>query len=168
VHIEVTTDRLRLRPFTSEDLEALHSILGDAETMRPHREPYTRDGVAEWIALNLERYERDGCGFLAVEYRGTGEFLGDCGPAILDVEGDRHVGLGWHIRRDRWGEGFATEAGAACRDWCWANLGVDHLICLIRPENHQSCRVAEKLGMTSWRDTIRGGLVQVVYRIDHP
>jgi ribosomal-protein-alanine N-acetyltransferase len=168
VHIEITTQRLRLRSFTATDVEPLVAILGDAETMRWYPEPYSRDGVVEWIARNMKGYERDGFGLVAVEDRDTGEFLGDCGPTIQDVEGEQHIELGWHVRRDRWGQGIGTEAGAACRDWCWTNLDVDHLISLIRPENYQSRRVAEKLGMTVWRETIRAGLRHLVYRIDRP
>jgi len=54
------------------------------------------------------------------------------------------------------------------RDWCWTNGDVDHLISLIRPENYQSRRVAEKLGMTVWRETIRAGFRHSVYRLDRP
>lgn len=63
------------------------------------------------------------------------------------------------------GTGIATEAGAACRDWCFTNLDVDHLISLIRPENRQSWRVAEKLGMTIWKETLRAELRHHVYRL---
>jgi RimJ/RimL family protein N-acetyltransferase len=167
VHIEITTERLRLRPFTADDGDPLLAILGDAETMQ-YPEPHSREGVVEWIARNRNGYERDGFGLVAIEDRNTGEFLGDCGPTIQAVEGEPHVELGWHVRRDRWGLGIATEAGAACRDWCWTNLDVDHLISLIRPENRQSWRVAEKLGMTVWRETLRAGLQHFVYRIDRP
>lgn len=167
MHIEITTERLHLRPFTEADVDPLLAILGDAETMRWYPQPYTRDGVVGWIARNMKAYE-DGFGLLATEDRKTDEFLGDCGPTIQEVEGEPHVELGWHVRRDRWGQGIATEAGAGCRDWCWTNLEVDHLISLIRPENRQSCRVAEKLGMRVWRETNRAGLRHFVYRIDRP
>jgi RimJ/RimL family protein N-acetyltransferase len=168
VHIEITTERLRLRPLTEADVDPLLAILGDAETMRWYPQPYSRDGVVEWIARNMNGYVRDGFGLLAIEDRKTGEFLGDCGPTIQDVEGEPHIELGWHVRRDRWGQGIATQAGAACRDWSWTNLNVDHLISLIRNENRQSCRVAEKIGMSVWRDTNRAGLSHFVYRINRP
>jgi ribosomal-protein-alanine N-acetyltransferase len=168
VHIEITTERLRLRPFTAADVDPLLAILGEAETMQWYPEPYSREGVVEWIARSMNGYERDGFGLVVIEDRNTGEFLGDCGPTIQAVEGEPHVELGWHVRRDRWGKGIATEAGAACRDWCWTNLDVDHLISLIRPVNRQSWRVAETLGMTVWRETLRAGLRHFVYRIDRP
>jgi len=168
VDLRLETARLRLRPLGLDDVDALETVIGNAETMRWYPAPYDRDGVIAWIDKQLQRYERDGFGLLAVEERATGAFIGDCGPTVQLVEGEPHVELGWHTRRDRWGEGFATEAGAACRDWCWSNLDVDHLISLVRPENRQSWRVAEKLGMTVWRETMHADLLHRVYRIERP
>jgi RimJ/RimL family protein N-acetyltransferase len=168
VDLRLETPRLVLRPLVLDDVDALEAVLGDAETMRWYPAPFDRDGVVAWIDKQRERYDRDGFGLLAVEERSTGAFLGDCGPTIQLVEGQPHVELGWHTRRDRWGEGFATEAGAACRDWCWSNLDVDHLISLVRPENRQSWRVAEKLGMTVWRETMHANLLHRVYRMERP
>jgi ribosomal-protein-alanine N-acetyltransferase len=168
VDIGLETERLLLRPLTFDDVGALEAVIGDPETMRWYPAPFDHDGVVRWIEKQRERYERDGFGLLAVEELSTGELLGDCGPTIQFVEREPHVELGWHTRRDRWGEGIATEGGAACRDWCWANLDADHLISLIRPENRQSWRVAEKLGMTVWRETMHADLFHRVYRIDRP
>jgi RimJ/RimL family protein N-acetyltransferase len=166
--IRIRTERLLLRPLTTDDVDSLLRILGDPQTMRWYPAPLEREDVVGWIERQRDRYEHDGFGLLGVEESATGEFLGDCGPTVQNVDGDPHVELGWHVRRDRWGEGIATEGGAACRDWCWANLDVDHLISLIRPENRQSWRVAEKLGMTIWRETIRADMRHFVYRMDRP
>jgi len=162
---ELLTERLRVRPLKPEDVEPLLTILGDAETMRWYPEPFDRDGVAAWIDRVTESYRSNGFGLFAVEEQATSEFLGDCGPTVQLVDGEAHVELGWHVRRDRWGQGIATEAGAACRDWCFTNLDVDHLISLIRPENRQSWHVAEKLGMTIWKETMRAELRHYVYRL---
>ena len=162
----IETERLLLRPLTLEDVDDLYQVLGDAETMRFYPAPFDRDGVVRWVVRNLERYEADGFGLLGVQERATGAFLGDCGPTIQHVDGEPHVELGWHTRRDRWGEGIATEGGSACRDWCWASLDVDHVVSLIRPENRRSWRVAERLGMRVWRETMHADLVHRVYRVD--
>jgi RimJ/RimL family protein N-acetyltransferase len=168
VDLVIDTERLRLRPLALGDVDALALVLGDAETMRWYPAPLDRDGVVAWIEKQRERYDRDGFGLLGVEERASGELLGDCGATIQRVDDEPHVELGWHTRRDRWGEGIATEGGAACREWCWTNLDVDHLISLVRPENRQSWRVAEKLGMTVWRETMHADLLHRVYRIDRP
>jgi RimJ/RimL family protein N-acetyltransferase len=162
------TERLRLRPLTPDDRDSLLAILGDADTMRWYPEPYDRAGVSEWIDRAVASYGKLGFGLLGVEERESGEFLGDCGPTIQPVDGELFVELGWHVRRDRWGRGIAPEAGAACRDWVFAAFAPPCLISLIRPENRQSWRVAEQLGMTVWKETDHAGLRHRVYRVDRP
>ena len=164
------TERLRLRPYAADgaDLDALQAVLGDPVSMRWYPAPFDRDATARWVDRQLERYVTDGTGLLAVEERATGEVIGDCGPSFQDVDGESLLELGWHIRRDRQGQGFATEAGAACRDWAFAELPPAFLISLIRPENIGSWRVAEKLGFEIWHGTIRAGWGHLVYRLDPP
>jgi len=80
------------------------------------------------------------------------------------VDDEPLVEVGWHVRRDLWGRGLATEAGMACRDYAFDELRVERLVSIIRPENRASCRVAEKVGMTVWRETTRGpGWLHHVY-----
>ncbi|MBA3765068.1 MAG: GNAT family N-acetyltransferase [Actinobacteria bacterium] len=166
----IETQRLRLRPFRDDgsDLEALLAVLGDAESMRYYPSPFDRAGTRTWIDRQLERYERDGFGLLAVEDRATSEVIGDCGPTVQEADGESYVELGWHVLRARQRQGIATEAGAACRDAAFASLDVPFLISLIRPENAPSRRVAEKLGFDVWRGTIRAGWGHLIYRLDRP
>ena len=95
-----------------------------------------------------------------------GEFLGTAGPTVQIVEGIDEVEIGWHTRPGRKGEGIAPEAAAAARDWAFANLDIDHVISLVRPENLASRRVAEKLGMRVDREVDHKGLRHRVYRFD--
>ena len=101
-----------------------------------------------------------------VEDRRTGAFLGTAGPALVTIEEADEVEIGWHTRAGRKGEGIAPEAGTAARDWAFANLEVDHLIALVRPENRPSGRVAEKIDMHVDREVDYKGLRHLVYRID--
>jgi len=73
--------------------------------------------------------------------------------------------IGYHLRRDYWGQGLATEAAIACREWGFTNLKVDRLISLIRPENVLSCGVAERNGMTIWKEVDWRGLRHYVYAV---
>jgi ribosomal-protein-alanine N-acetyltransferase len=162
---ELRTDRLRLRPFLESDLDALHAVLSDAVSMRFYPRPFDRDMTRGWIQRQLASYERDGTGLLAIEELATGEVIGDCGSTIQDVDGVLFVELGWHVRRDRQGNGFATEAGSACRDRVFQTMAPDPLISLIRPENVASWRVARALGFRPWRGTVRSGMGHVVWSI---
>jgi ribosomal-protein-alanine N-acetyltransferase len=159
------TPRLILREFSSEDVNALARVISDPETMRFYPAPFDRAGVEEWIARNRRRYAKDGHGLWAMILKSTGELIGDCGLTVQRVDSTDEIEIGYHVRRDHWGQGLATEAARACRDFGFARLPVDHLISLIRPENISSRRVAVKNGMTVWKEVIRVGLSHLVYSI---
>jgi RimJ/RimL family protein N-acetyltransferase len=165
-HLE--TERLVLRPMEPPDAVALAPVLGDPVSMRFYPRPFDRDMTEAWVARTLERYRDDGFGLLAMVERATGELIGDCGPVLQDVDGDRFVELGWHVRRDRQGHGFATEAATACRDHAWSTLRPERLISLIRPENVPSWSVARRLGFTAWRGHVRAGMAHVVWSLSPP
>jgi RimJ/RimL family protein N-acetyltransferase len=101
-----------------------------------------------------------------VELTKTQEIIGDCGIILQQVEGERLYEIGYHLRCDFWGQGLATEAAIACRDWGFALLKTERLISLIRPENLPSRRVAERTGMTVWKEVDWRGLRHLVYSIE--
>lgn len=163
--VVLETPRLILREFVPEDSDALARVISDAQTMRYYPAPFDRAGVEQWIARNLRRYANDGHGLWAMDLKATGEMIGDCGITLQEVDGELLREIGYHVRRDLWGKGFATEAVRACRDYGFRHLKTDFLISLIRPENVPSCRVAERNGMTPWKETTRAGLLHCVYRV---
>ena len=67
---ELRTERLRLRPYRLEDLDAFHAIVGDPETMRFYPEPFSVDAARDWIERVRSRYEELGFGLLIVEEAG--------------------------------------------------------------------------------------------------
>jgi len=162
------TARLRLRPLDDGDADALGPVLGDPFSMRFYPAPFDRDGVVRWIGWTKERYERDGYGLLGVVEKETGELIGDCGPTLQVTGAGSFVELGWHVRPDRQGRGYATEAGLACRDEAWRVLHPERLISLIRPENVPSWSVARKLGFRPWRGDVRAGMAHVIWTIEPP
>jgi RimJ/RimL family protein N-acetyltransferase len=159
------TPRLILREFSRDDVDALARVLSDTETMRFYPAPLDCTGVENWIARNRRRYANNGHGLWAMVLKANGELIGDCGLTIQDVDGANEIEIGYHVRRDLWGQGLATEAARACRDFGFARLPVDRLVSIIRPENLPSRRVAEKNGMTVWKEVVRVGFPHVVYSI---
>jgi RimJ/RimL family protein N-acetyltransferase len=159
------TPRLILRELVAEDVDDLARVLSDSETMRYYPAPCDRGGVEQWIERNRSRYARDGHGLWGVVLKSSGELIGDCGLIRQEVDGESLVEIGYHVRRDHWGHGLAPEAAGACRDYGFSHLKVDRLISLIRPENMPSRRVAEKIGMTLWKNTVWRDLPHCVYAI---
>jgi ribosomal-protein-alanine N-acetyltransferase len=151
------TARLRLREFTLDDVDVMEGILGDPVTMQYYPAPFPRAEIVDWIRRNLFRYRDCGFGVWAMLLKDTGELIGDCGCYVREVEGHFEFELAWHVRRDLWGRGYATEAAQRCIEYAFSSLGAERIIALVRPENLSSCRVAEKTGMSCervifWRD----------------
>jgi ribosomal-protein-alanine N-acetyltransferase len=165
MRIVLKTSRLILREFVPQDADALALVISDPETMRYYPSPFDRTGVEEWIARNIRRYQANRHGLWALELKSTGEMIGDCGITLQHVDGEQLLEIGYHLRRDMWGHGFATEAARACRDFGFTEFRADCLISLVRPENVASCRVAGRNGMKTWKETVRMGLRHCVYRI---
>jgi len=140
-------------------------VLSKAETMRFYPAPLDRDGIEEWISRNLRRYREQGHGLWAMILKSSGELVGDCGLTVQDVDAANEIEIGCHVSRDLWGQGLATASARACRDLGFARLPVERLITLIRPENLPSLRVAEKNGMTVWKEVMRQGLPHLAYAI---
>ena len=154
--VVLETERLVLRHLEPGDVDALHLVLGDPETMTYYPSAFSREKTTEWIEWNRSSYERYGFGLWGLVLRESGELIGDCGLISQDVDGASLIEIGWHVRRDLWGQGLATEAAVASRDHGFATLEVPRLISLVRPENVASCRVAEKIGMNVTGHTRRG------------
>jgi [ribosomal protein S5]-alanine N-acetyltransferase len=163
--IVIETPRLILREFLPHDADALACVISDPEMMRFYPAPFDRQGVEGWIARNIRRYEKDGHGLWAIDLKSTGEMIGDCGITLQEVDGEPLPEIGYHLRRDMWGQGFATEAARAYRDYGFDSLKAEFLISLIRPENLPSRRVAERNGLKIWKQTSRVGLIHDVYRV---
>ncbi len=159
------TERLLLREFVPEDVDPLAAVLSDPETMRYYPAALDRAGVAAWIERNQRRCADDGHGLWAMVLKSSGEVVGDCGLTRQTVDGSDEIEIGYHVRRDLWGRGYAPEAARACRDYGFARLGVNRLISLIRPENLPSRRVAEKIGLSFWKEVIWRDLPHCVYVI---
>ena len=161
--VVLETDRLSVREFRATDLDAYAAMLGDPETMRYYPRPYTRTEASEFIEKNRHRYAANGFGVWVIEERNTGAFLGDCGLAFALVEGIAEVEIIWHVVRDRWRQGIASEAAESVRDHAFGPLGLRRLVALVRPENVPSAGVARKIGLELEREAVFHDLPHLVF-----
>jgi RimJ/RimL family protein N-acetyltransferase len=147
------TPRLAFRQMTTEDLDDMAALLGDPVVMRYYPQSKGRDEALAWINWNQRLYEQEGFGLWLVTLRATGEFVGDCGLTPQESKGTLEIEVGYHVRKDLQGYGYATEAAAACRDHARDVLNTKRLIAIIHPDNTPSQRVAEKIGLAHECDT---------------
>lgn len=161
----IKTSRLRLRPLDLEDLDEFVALHADPEVTQFIR-PFGRAAAEERLRRNEDEWQQRGHGLLAVRHLESGAFLGRCGlkhwPQFDETE------LGWALRREAWGHGYATEAARACVEWGFSEFEVPYLTGMINPDNLRSVRVAERLGMVPLRDDVLLGDPVVVYALDRP
>jgi [ribosomal protein S5]-alanine N-acetyltransferase len=147
VTLPIDTGRLIIREFTVADLDELGAIYAHPEVLWWEPAPYTREQTLDMLELTLTRYRDEGMAEYAVVLKTTAELVGVCGPVYREVEGERLPELGWDLRRDCWGHGYATEAARAVLAHA-AGLGLRRVYSLIDPANVRSQGVAQRLGMT--------------------
>ncbi|BEL04189.1 GNAT family N-acetyltransferase [Actinoplanes sichuanensis] len=159
--MEIRTERLRLRQWRDDDLDALAPMYADPEVMR-----YIRDGSVQdraETAAHLDRmrqhWAEHGFGLFAAELVATGELTGWVGLAVpyFLPEVMPTVEIGWRLGRSFWGAGLATEGARAALRFGLVDRGLEWLVSIRQVENVRSARVMEKLGLTFDRRTTTPG-----------
>ncbi len=143
---ELKTERLLLRDFVEDDFTDVQSYAEDPEVVRymswgPNEPEETRAFL---------RRARGPIGAdprsdfeLAITRLTDGRVLGGVG---LHRDGTNAM-LGYCLRRDAWGRGYATEAARALLQFGFASLGVHRVWAGCDPQNSASANVLHKLGM---------------------
>jgi len=147
---EFCTTRLILRHWREEDREPWAELGADPEVMQHFPKTLTReesDAFVDGVGASLE--ER-GWGLWAVEERGTGRFLGFTGLNVPRFEAHftPAVEIGWRLRRDAWGSGFATEAARGVLTVAFDDLELPEVVSFTAVPNERSQAVMRRLGMT--------------------
>lgn len=177
--VVVQTKRLRLRGWRPGDREefvrrlntpAVMRWLGGVQDEDTHQAAFER----------IDGFQRDfGHTFWIVERQQDQALLGFCGLKRVNSPGGEHLQgqfeIGWRLREDAWGQGFAKEAALASLDLAFARYGAPHVVALTVPGNESSQGLMKRLGMRRRPDLDfedhrfdRGGELSptIVYRID--
>ena len=116
-------------------------MLADPRVMEFYPRPKSREATQAWIDWNKRNYFEHGFGLWIIETKAAG-FVGDCGLTRQAVNGRPELEVGYHMRAEMQGRGYATEAAAACRDFAREILEAVHLVAIIHPDTTASRRVA--------------------------
>jgi RimJ/RimL family protein N-acetyltransferase len=148
------------------DIDALLHIFADPIVMASFDAvPLDRQQMEQWLQRNLDHQDRFGYGLFAVILKANGLLVGDCGLEIMEVDGTIEAELGYDFRSDYWGQGLATEAAIAIRDYAFQVLHLPRLVSLIRRRNLASQRVAEKVGLRRITAITRYGQSYWIYAL---
>jgi RimJ/RimL family protein N-acetyltransferase len=142
----LTTDRLRLRGFRAGDLDAYAEMQANPEVMRYLVTGRTATRVEVWrtMAGFLGQWALRGYGMWACERIDDGLFIGSVG--VFEPLDWPEPEVAYSLDQPFWGRGYATEAAKAARAWLFEHFSFSRAASFIRPGNHRSKRVAERLG----------------------
>lgn len=155
----LTTARLRLEPMDDAHLDGLYAMNSDPEVMRYILgRPETREETMAAIVRVKARWAAWGFSWWTFIERDTNEVIGAGCIQYLGKDPDNPLEIGWRLRRDKWKQGYASEAANAMAAFAFETLDADLLCSICRPDNAGSAQVMQRLGMRykaleRWDDT---------------
>jgi RimJ/RimL family protein N-acetyltransferase len=114
--------------------------------MEHFRDSLTREQSDELVETIEAGFEANGFGLWALELRESGEFIGFAGLAVPEFDAlfTPAVEVGWRLARSAWGNGYATEAGAAALEFGFEQAGLDEIVSFTTVANRRSRAVMER------------------------
>jgi RimJ/RimL family protein N-acetyltransferase len=145
----LVTERLVLRQWQPEDSAPFAELNADPVTMEYFPQTLTwaeSDALAERCQAHITE---QGWGLWAVELKSTTAFLGFVGlrPIPDEMPFAPAVEVGWRLRRQFWGQGFATEAALASLAFGFNELQLPEIVSFTATCNQRSWKVMERIGM---------------------
>jgi len=159
VEFRLETERLILRDWRDEDWPEFFRLTNTPTVMRWLGGVTDSEAQAKARARHKARRETHGFDLWAVERKRdgghlSGELLGFCGLKLSDEEGGPigEFEIGWRLREDAWGRGYAREGAEASLRAAFEQLGAPHVIALTVEENVASWGLMRRLGMRRRED----------------
>jgi RimJ/RimL family protein N-acetyltransferase len=147
--VDLLTERLRLRNWRDDDLDAFVEMSQDREVMECFPSLFTCEQAESALVRNAKFIAEKGYGFWALEVLGGAPFVGFCGikDVLFEAPFTPAVEVGWRLARAHWGKGYATEAARASLEFGFGTLALDEIVAFLLPANRRSAAVCERLGM---------------------
>lgn len=147
----IATERLILRDWRDGDRAPFAGMVADPEVMRCLGPLQDRAAADAGVDRMIAHQAAHGFCFWAIERRDDAAFLGFCGLKRVDLTGTPIAGeveIGWRLRRDAWGAGYAREAAVATLAWGFGDGGLQRIVAMTNLANTRSWGLMERLGMT--------------------
>jgi len=142
-----------MREWRADDHETFIAMNQDEQVMRHFPSLMTREESLALVTRIEEHFTQHGFGWWAIEPdagQPVSGFIGFVGLAVPRFEADFTpcVEVGWRLRTDAWGHGYATEAATAAVDYGFEQLGLAEIVSFTTVANERSRGVMRRLGMT--------------------
>lgn len=118
-----------------------------------------------WWDRNQERSEKQEGGMVAIIRRDDSTFLGQGGLLVQEVDGIRELEIGYTLLKEHRGQGYATEAVHALREYAFQNKLADNIISFVHKDNEPSKAVARRNGMSLEKTTTFKSFPVAIFRV---
>jgi len=177
--MEIATSRLILTPIRPEHTDELVQLHADPNVAYWNAGAWSPAQAGRFAVEMDERWSRDRVGKWIAHRRSDGVLVGRGGLSLSVVDDERRLELGWAVRDEMRGQGFATEIGAAGLEFGFDVLGHQEIVAYTEVHNQASRAVMERLDMTFVKIIQAPGLVEgtnevrddapfALYRISRP
>lgn len=145
------TKRLQLRTWADGDAEEFNRVCNTEGVMRWLGGVQADDELLEDVEYFTECQDEEGITFWVLERDLDDAFLGFCGLVrVLDedstVRGELEIG--WRLREDAWGQGYASEAAKATLQYAFCTLQAERVVSRTAEGNERSQLLMQRLGMS--------------------
>lgn len=144
-----TSARLGFRNWYPADVSAMAAINANPEVMKYFPGTQNHDQTAAFILRMQRLYAERGFCYFAAETLARGEFIGFMGLSRQDYYAPFTpcIDIGWRLKPEAWGHGYAVEGGKRCLDFAFNDLNLGQVIATAPLVNVKSIKVMEKIGM---------------------
>jgi len=161
MQLEIETERLNLRPLSKDDLALALDLFTDERVMRYVGEVETPELIRRELPIWCQRAGGGAIGIWATYEKETGVAVGSAILLPMPVElddtdwslmgtddmPDAEIEVGYLLKPDMWGKGYATELCERLLDFGFENTDLEEIVAVTDLENDASRRVLTKSGM---------------------
>jgi RimJ/RimL family protein N-acetyltransferase/predicted enzyme related to lactoylglutathione lyase len=166
--LALETERLEIRPWLAKDVDHYLTLANDVG--------YTAFSLAGQFALDpneaverikdrIDLFESKKVGKFLLFSKNSHELIGTCGLGAYEIDGHEEMEIGYRLRLQHWGKGYATEAAESTLDYGFRTLGLDRIVAFALSQNRPSIRVIEKLGYRYLKHFLHAEISHALYEM---
>lgn len=172
MNLILETERLILRPIEDKDAEALFALDSNPNVhMYLGNNPVTKiEQIHEYIQNIQNQYVQNGIGRFIAELKGSQEVIGWAGLKFITEEDNGHINfydIGYRLREEFWGKGYAHEAAVKWLDHAFTTMKVPAVYASAHIDNIGSNKILRKIGLQQNGQFLWNGLTCNWYELNN-